>query len=70
MKNLFEFLYGFKSYFTSINKHLSKLEGCIHSITKNNIKAFTPFGNELLPLSNNFLDIFPYYISIETEGYL
>ena len=54
MKKSFEFSYGFKSYFTSINERFSKLEGCLHSRRKNKIKTFSPFGNELLPPSNVF----------------
>ena len=53
MKKLFEFAYGFKSHCTSITEHFSKLEGCLHSIPKNNNKIFPPFGNEFLPPSKN-----------------
>ena len=67
MKKPFDFAYEFKSQCTSINERFYKLEGCLHSIPKNKIKTFTPFGNEFLPPSKKFLDSLPYYVSIETE---
>ena len=42
---------GFKSQCTSINKRLSKLEGCPHSRRKNRSKTFPPLENEFLPTS-------------------
>ena len=53
MKKPFDFAYEFKSQCTSINERFYKLEGCLHSIPKNKIKTFTPFGNEFLPPSKN-----------------
>ena len=53
MKKTLEFTYGFKSHFTSINERFYKVEVCLRSIRKNNIKTFPPFGNELLPPSKN-----------------
>ena len=70
MEKPFEFAYEFISHCTSINERFSKLEGCLHSIWKNKINIFPPFGNEFLPPLKKFLDSFPYYVSIETEGSL
>ena len=53
MKKPFEFVHGFKSHCTSINEHLSKLEGYPQSRLKNKINKFTPFGNEFFPPSKN-----------------
>ena len=46
-------MYGFKSQCTYINELFPKLEGCLHSIRKNKLKTFPPFGNEFLPPSKN-----------------
>ena len=53
VKNTFDFAYQFKSHCTSINERSSKLEGFLHSIYKNKMKTFPPFGNEFLPPSKN-----------------
>ena len=56
----FEFAYGFKSHCTFINECSSKLEVCLNLRRKNNIKTFSPFGNEFLPPSKNIsLTAFP-----------
>ena len=60
MKKPFDFAYGFKSHCISINERFSKLEVCLHSIRKNKIKTFLPFGNELLSPSK----IFPWQITL------
>ena len=56
----FNFVYRIKLHRKSINGRLSRLEGGLHSIMKNKIKTFTPFGNELLTPSKNIsLAAFP-----------
>ena len=53
IKELRDFIYGFKSQCTSINERFSTLEGCPHPRWKNKSKTFPPLGNELLPTSKN-----------------
>ena len=53
MKNPFWLAYGFKLHHKYINERLSKLVYCLQSRPNNQIKIFSPFGNEFLPPSRN-----------------